>query len=169
LVLDEQTNDLDAETLELLEDLMVEYSGSLLLVSHDREFLDNVVSSTLFIAPDGSVKETVGGYADWLREQQNTETTLVTGQQVRPAEKKLRPARERPRKLTFKEERELEQLPDQIAALEDEQQQIHDSLADPGFYRNSGDQVAEFNQRLEQLDTKLEQLYSRWEELESLR
>jgi ATP-binding cassette subfamily F protein uup len=166
LVLDEPTNDLDAETLELLEDLLMEYSGTLLLVSHDREFLNNVVSSTLAIDSDGFVQETVGGYDDWLREQQ-AETASKTVQ--KPVQEKAKPQKERPRKLSFKEERELEALPDRIAELEQEQEQIHATLADPEFYKKAGPEVASLNARLDELDTELVVAYERWEELEALR
>ncbi|ACD97214.1 ATP-binding cassette domain-containing protein [Trichlorobacter lovleyi] len=166
LVLDEPTNDLDAETLELLEDLLMEYSGTLLLVSHDREFLNNVVSSTLAINADGTVKETVGGYDDWLREQQLEAAPPVA---TKPAQEKGKPQKERPRKLSFKEERELEGLPERITTLEAEQEQIHSTLADPEFYKNAGPEVARLNSRLEELDAELLAAYGRWEELEALR
>jgi len=166
LVLDEPTNDLDAETLELLEDLLVEYNGTLLLVSHDREFLNNVVSSTLAVNPDGSVTETVGGYDDWLREQQ-AEASPASA--AKPAAEKGKPQKERARKLSFKEERELEALPDRIAGLEAEQESIHTTLADPEFYKNAGPEVATLNARLEELDAELLAAYGRWEELEGLR
>jgi len=167
LVLDEPTNDLDAETLELLEDLLMEYSGTLLLVSHDREFLNNVVSSTLAIGSDGSVRETVGGYDDWLREQAAENAAVVTAQ--KPMQEKAKPQKERPRKLSFKEERELEALPDRIAELEQEQGQMHVTLADPEFYKNAGPEVVRLNARLETLDAELVAAYERWEELEALR
>ena len=167
LVLDEPTNDLDAETLELLEDLLVDYTGTLLLVSHDREFLNNVASSTLAINPDGTVTETVGGYDDWLREQQTTPSQAPVLRK-QPQEKQ-KPQKDRPRKLSFKEERELEALPEKIYALEDEQQRIHTTLADPGFYKSSGSEVASLNSRLEELDAELLAAYERWEELEAIR
>lgn len=166
LVLDEPTNDLDAETLELLEDLLVEYSGTLLLVSHDREFLNNVVSSTLAINPDGTVKETVGGYDDWLREQQADAGAVAS---AKPAAEKGKPQKERARKLSFKEERELEALPDRISALEEEQQSIHTTLADPDYYKTAGPEVVTLNARLEELEAELVAAYARWEELEALR
>ncbi|MCE1225374.1 MAG: ATP-binding cassette domain-containing protein [Geobacteraceae bacterium] len=165
LVLDEPTNDLDAETLELLEDLLMEYSGTLLLVSHDREFLNNVVSSTLAINSDGTVKETVGGYDDWLREQQFEAVPPV----AKPVQEKGKPQKERPRKLSFKEERELEALPERITTLETEQEQIHSTLADPEFYKNRGAEAVTLNARLEAIDAELLTAYARWEELEALR
>ncbi len=166
LVLDEPTNDLDAETLDLLEDLLVEYSGTLLVVSHDRDFLNNVVSSTLSLEPDGTVREAVGGYDDWLREKL-AEASPVSA--AKPAAEKGKPQKERPRKLSFKEERELEALPDRIASLEQEQEQIHGTLADPEFYKNAGPEVVTLNARLEELDAELLAAYERWEQLEGLR
>jgi len=166
LVLDEPTNDLDAETLELLEDLLMEYSGTLLLVSHDREFLNNVVSSTLAVNADGTVKETVGGYDDWLREQQLEAAPPAA---AKPVQEKGKPQKERPRKLSFKEERELEALPERITTLEAEQEQLHSTLADPEFYKNAGAEVARLNSRLEELEAELLAAYGRWEELEALR
>lgn len=167
LVLDEPTNDLDAETLELLEDLLVDYSGTLLLVSHDREFLNNVVGSTLAINPDGTVTETVGGYDDWLREQQTAASPASSA--AKSAAEKAKPQKERARKLSFKEERELEALPDRIAGLEAEQESIHATLADPEFYKTAGPEVVTLNARLEALDAELLAAYGRWEELEGLR
>jgi len=161
-----RTNDLDAETLDLLEDLLVEYSGTLLVVSHDRDFLNNVVSSTLSLEPDGTVREAVGGYDDWLREKL-AEASPVSA--TKPAAEKGKPQKERARKLSFKEERELEALPDRIAGLEAEQESIHTTLADPEFYKNAGPEVATLNARLEELDAELLAAYGRWEELEALR
>ncbi len=167
LVMDEPTNDLDAETLDLLEELLAEYSGTLLLVSHDREFLDNVVTSTLVLGGDGSVREYVGGYADWLR-QAAAEAPAVQAA-AKPVPEKPRKAAERPRKLTFKEERELEGLPERIAGLEEEQETLHQNLADPEFYRTAGAEVATINARLELLEQELAAAYQRWEELEGIR
>jgi ATP-binding cassette subfamily F protein uup len=169
LVLDEPTNDLDAETLDLLEELLQEYAGTVLLVSHDREFLDNVVTSTLVLTGHGEVREYVGGYEDWLR-QAAAETRTVPQPPARPAPAAARPtAAEKPRRRTFKEERELEALPDRIAALETEQEHIHQTLADPAYYRTAGESVAQLTQRLAQVELELAGLYRRWEELESIR
>ncbi|HBB69337.1 MAG TPA: ABC transporter ATP-binding protein, partial [Geobacter sulfurreducens] len=171
LVMDEPTNDLDAETLDLLEDLLLEYSGTLLLVSHDREFLNNVVTSTLVLSGDGQVREYVGGYDDWLR-QAAAETPAAKPQSAKaPADTstKTRDRGEKPRKLSFKEERELEALPERIHQLEEEQECLHATLADPEFYRGAGAEVAVFNCRLEELEGELEAAYARWEELEGLK
>jgi len=167
LVMDEPTNDLDAETLDLLDDLLVEYSGTLLLVSHDREFLNNVVSSTLVLEGNGVVKEYVGGYDDWLQQKavsQQAETAAP-----KPAAEKGKPARERARKLSFKEQQELEALPERIAALEAEQGELHGRLSDPEFYKSAGAEVAVINARLGAIETELEAAYLRWDELESLK
>ncbi|MDD5285036.1 MAG: ATP-binding cassette domain-containing protein [Desulfuromonadaceae bacterium] len=168
LIMDEPTNDLDAETLDLLEDLLCEYPGTLLLVSHDREFLNNVVSSTLVLSGDGAVREFVGGYDDWLS-QAAIETSATAQTVAKPAPEKGKPQKERARKLSFKEERELEALPEQIGVLEKEQGDLHARLADPEFYKSAGDKVAVINTRLTELEHELEAAYLRWDELESLK
>ncbi len=162
LVMDEPTNDLDAETLELLEELLLEYPGTLLLVSHDREFLNNVVTSTLVLADGGVVREYVGGYDDWLR-QEGEALPAMAATPVKP-----RRQGERPRKLTFKEERELESLPEIIGELEREQEGLHKTLADPEFYRTAGSEVAILNTRLQTLESELTEAYLRWEELDAI-
>ena len=167
LVMDEPTNDLDAETLDLLEDLLLEYSGTLLLVSHDREFLNNVVTSTLVLDGDGSVREFVGGYDDWL--QQAAGEAAASQFADRDVTEKSRPQKERPRKLSFKEDRELEALPERIASLEEDQGQLHTRLSNPEFYKSAGAEIASINARLAALETELAITYQRWEELEGLR
>jgi len=169
LVLDEPTNDLDVETLDLLEDLLLEYSGTLLLVSHDRDFLNNVVTSTLVVGGDGQVREYVGGYDDWLRQAATEAEASAVADSGRPLQERTRPQKERPRKLSFKEERELEALPDRIAALEQEQGKLHAQLADPDFYKSAGTEIVTINGRLESLELELAQAYQRWEELEALK
>jgi ATP-binding cassette subfamily F protein uup len=165
LVLDEPTNDLDAETLDLLEELLGEYAGTLLLVSHDRDFLNRVVTSTLVLDGTGNVGEFVGGYDDWLHQVQ---TTLPAAETRKPVVEKPKPAKERPRKLTFKEERERLQLPERIAVLEEEQQAVLTTLADPDFYKNAGSDVTRLNSRLAELEVELAAVYDRWEVLEEL-
>jgi ATP-binding cassette subfamily F protein uup len=167
LVMDEPTNDLDAETLDLLDELLVEYSGTLLLVSHDREFLNNVVTSTLVLGGDGTVREYVGGYDDWL--QQKASEIPIQQPAAKTTAEKAKPQKERPRKLSFKEERELESLPDRIAGLEEEQGLLHTRLADPDLYKSAGAEVASINTRLAVLEQELEAAYLRWDELEGLR
>ncbi len=166
LVLDEPTNDLDMETLELLEELLLEYNGTLLLVSHDREFLNNVVTSTLAVSPDGQVQEFVGGYDDWLRQ---VRAEAPQSQPSPKSKERLRQTTERPRKLTFKEERELESIPEHITNLEQELEGLHRQLADPDFYRTAGAAVVTINERLTTIEAELEQLLSRWEELEAVK
>jgi ABC transport system ATP-binding/permease protein len=167
LVMDEPTNDLDAETLDLLEELLMDYSGTLLLVSHDREFLNNVVTSTLILSGKGEVQEFVGGYDDWVSQS----AAAPPAQAAAPAlsQGKQRWQAERPRKLTFKEEQELAALPDLIGALEKEQDDLHRTLSDPEFYRTAGGEVAALNARLGELETGLAEAYRRWEELETIR
>lgn len=168
LVMDEPTNDLDAETLDLLEDLLMEYPGTLLLVSHDREFINNVVSSTLVLSGDGSVREFVGGYDDWLA-QAAVEAAEVL--HSIPKEKtnieKGKPQKEKIKKLSFNEQRELESIPDKIASLENEQANLHNLIAEPEFYKSAGTEVANVNSRLVKLEEELEALLLRWDALEN--
>ena len=164
LLLDEPTNDLDVETLELLEERLLDYAGTLLLVSHDRAFLDNVVTSTLVLEEDDRVGEYVGGYADWLRQRQSSiETEKATSS--RPG---ARRERQRLRRLTFNEKRELATLPERIESLEEEQHQLHQTLSDPAFYQKGGDDIAGTQSRLEEIERELPAAYERWEELAEL-
>jgi ATP-binding cassette subfamily F protein uup len=162
LVLDEPTNDLDVETLELLEQLLINYPGTLLLVSHDREFLNNTVASTLVVEGQGRIVEYAGGYDDWVAQRpqlEQVQKSAARSQRVRPP---------RPRKLTFKESLELAGLEPLIEALEAEKATLFGRLADPGFYRTGGDEVARVRRRAAAVDVELETAYSRWEELESI-
>jgi len=168
LVMDEPTNDLDVETLELLESLLVEFEGTLLLVSHARAFLDNVVMSTLVMEGAGKVGEYAGGYSDWLlqRPTAQAETPAATAK-AKPPESSQR--QERKRKLTYREKQDLEALPERIDAMEKEQEALHASLADPDFYRaGNGQQVAQAQARLKELEKELEEAMERWVELEAL-
>jgi ATP-binding cassette subfamily F protein uup len=170
LVLDEPTNDLDLETLELLEELLMEFQGTLLLVSHDRDFLDNVVTSTLAFEGDGVVREYVGGYQDWLRQrpqpmaaktQAQVDSKRVNSGQEQP------PAAEKPKKRSYKEQRELEQLPERIEALESELARLQQQLADPQVYAEQGAEgLANLGERLKQVEDELEHCFERWEVLE---
>jgi ATP-binding cassette subfamily F protein uup len=169
LVLDEPTNDLDIETLDLLEELLMDYPGTVLLVSHDRAFINNVVTSTLALEGEGRVHEYVGGYDDWMRQsQRKIQATTVP---VKIEENKVAPSpqKNKPLKLSFKEQKELDALPKRIEELESEQQQIIQSMADPAFYRESGDKVASHKARLEVLEKELAEAYKRWEELEAVK
>ena len=165
LVLDEPTNDLDIETLDLLEALLLEFSGTLLVVSHDRTFLDNVVTSTLAFEGQGRVGEYAGGYADWARQRpaQESGATLVS----RPAASPQAPRAEKKRKLTYKESQELAALPDLIDAKEQERSGIYALLADVLFLRD-GIAVAASTARLAALDVELAGLAERWETLETI-
>ncbi len=163
LVLDEPTNDLDLETLDLLEELLAEFQGTLFLVSHDRAFLNRVVTSNMVFEGDGQITEYVGGYDDWIRQRPQVETVS------RPkAQAKEKPRQERARRLTFKEKHELAELPQRIEALETEVAELHARMADPDFYRKSGEQVALTTTHLETLEKRLAETYSRWEELDAL-
>ncbi len=164
LVLDEPTNDLDVETLDLLEDLLVEYTGTLLLVSHDREFINEVVTSTLVFEGQGRVCEYVGGYDDWLqqrppaREPQRRNKEPVVEPPELPAS--------RPCKLRFKERQELDVLPRQIDALEKEMEALHLRMGDPAYYRSAPETLLADAERARQIPEALEQAYARWAELE---
>jgi ATP-binding cassette subfamily F protein uup len=164
LVLDEPTNDLDAETLELLEELLGDYPGTLLLVSHDRAFLNNVVTSTLVIAPDGSVREYAGGYDDWMRQRETEESAPASASPAKTDPPRL--PRERARKLSYKDQRELESLPARIETLEAEQRRLHEAMAAPTFYQQDRNTIASTMERLESLDRELADAYQRWEALD---
>ena len=162
LVLDEPTNDLDIETLELLEELLLDFKGTLLLVSHDRAFLNNVVTSTLVFTGQGKIEEYVGGYDDWLRQRKPPHVAAVEKPAPKPQPKPRAPTV----KMSFKEERELEALPRLLEQLEAEKKKLYSSLADPGFYRNQSGDVTAANARLQALEWELHQAYLRWEFLE---
>ncbi|MEC5397680.1 ATP-binding cassette domain-containing protein [Uliginosibacterium sp. H1] len=171
LVLDEPTNDLDVETLELLESLLQDYDGTVFLVSHDRTFLDNVVTQTIASEGDGQWKEYAGGYSDWLRQRPAAGDRPAAREDRR--EDKPENARAdakapagRTVKLGFNEKRELEALPGKIAALEAEQATLQQQLADPDVYKNRGSEVVTMNARLEAIDEELLNLLERWELLE---
>jgi ATP-binding cassette subfamily F protein uup len=195
LVLDEPTNDLDIETLELLEALLQDYSGTVFLVSHDRAFLDNVVTQTIASEGGGQWKEYVGGYSDWLRQRPAggaARFDAAAGAEAKPAKVgaggtaktkfQCRPTPDssasseaagtkttvsQRRKLSFKEQRELEQLPDRIAALEAEQGALHARLADPAFYQGPAEAQREVQARLAKVDAEIDVALLRWEALEA--
>ncbi len=172
LVLDEPTNDLDMETLELLEERLLDYSGTILLVSHDREFLNGVVTSTLVFEENGVVTEYAGGYDDWLMQRPQSSEKKPSGREGtngKAGARKQRERREKPRKLTFKEARELETLPRHIEELESEQKSLYERMAAPEFYREGGEKISRAKARLEELELALEETYARWQELESVR
>ena len=166
LVMDEPTNDLDLETLELLESLLDEYPGTLLLVSHDREFLNNVVTSTLVLEGEGKVKEYAGGYDDWLRQRQ---PPPPDAEPVAAEAKPSRTPKQRPRRLTYQEQRKLEALPEQIVILETKLNELHRTMADPAFYRREPAEIVKAKTQLQSLEKEIAEAYQRWEELEKLR
>ena len=168
LILDEPTNDLDIETLEVLEDLLLEYDGTLLLVSHDRAFLNNIVTSTLALGENGNVDEYVGGYDDWHR---HTEQTLPSNTTPKPASmiqtESKADGKSASRKLSYNEKRELEALPGKIQMLEEEQHQLTVQMESPAFYQQEGAVITQAVERLQELHEELSRLYQRWGELES--
>jgi ATP-binding cassette subfamily F protein uup len=167
LVLDEPTNDLDVETLELLESLLTEFKGTLIVVSHDREFLDNVVTSTLVFEGEGRVREYVGGYTDWRRDAEREAKAEPRAAAPAPKQGKVR-EQARPRRLSFKEKQELEALPARIEELEERKATLEAAMAEPEFYRRDGDAIAADTATFEALGTELEAAYARWTELEEL-
>ncbi len=170
LVLDEPTNDLDVETLDLLEELLLGYSGTVLVVSHDRAFLDHVVTSTFVFEGDGVVKEYVGGYSDWVRQRAVAATEPSWKENAKNERKTGRRDRadrdDRPRRLTYREREELAALPDRLETLEAEKEEILGSMARPEFYAQDRGAVDEATRRLESLEEELGAAYARWEELE---
>ena len=169
LVLDEPTNDLDVETLELLESLLIEYQGTVLLVSHDRTFLNNVVTSVLSVETDGQVRESGGGYDDWLRRSEmEAEARSKAAPGPPRGSAQAPPAREGARKLAYKEKRELEDLPKKIELLEAEVAAIHEKMGDPGFYQQDRAEIAAANAGLARAEAELVTSYARWEALEEV-
>jgi ATP-binding cassette subfamily F protein uup len=172
LVLDEPTNDLDIETLELLEELLQDYRGTLFLVSHDRAFIDNVVTQTIAAEGDGRWREYAGGYQDWAdyqaaRRKDDLPATSA-GKRVPRAAEATRGAKSTAGKLSWKEARELEELPQRIAALEDEQKILGERLADPTLYQTQPQDAQRLSTRLSAIDDELLLLLERWETLEEL-
>ncbi|MBI5888693.1 MAG: ATP-binding cassette domain-containing protein [Deltaproteobacteria bacterium] len=162
LVMDEPTNDLDSETLDLLEELLSEYTGTVLLVSHDRAFLNNVVTSTIVFEKSG-LNEYIGGYDDWLaqRPKQITDKAEKKQKQLQKKDKPLR--------LSFKEERELEEMPERIDAIEAEQKALFETTSNPDFYKQGPQKAAEANARMQEIEQKLKAACKRWEELEAVK
>jgi ATP-binding cassette subfamily F protein uup len=167
LVMDEPTNDLDLETLDLLENLLVELEGTLLLVSHDRAFLDDTVTSALVLEGGGRIGEYAGGYTDWVRQR-----TVIAPVKAPTPEKRAVPVAQPPRepkkrKLSFRERAELDTLPGEIDAREREREEAYASLADPALLRD-GSAVVEAQGRLAALSAEIESLIARWEALETI-
>jgi ATP-binding cassette subfamily F protein uup len=204
LIMDEPTNDLDADTLELLEEMVANYAGTLLLVSHDRAFLDNVVTSTLVFEGAGQLNEYVGGYSDWLKQRSagganrlptmrpkpatapaaTTASALPPSASSAPApasspasasasapppavSARVRAVAVKGRRLSYKEQRELEAMPSKIQRLEAEQHELNEAVADPNLFKQEPAEAAAALQRLQSLASELEGAYSRWDALES--
>ncbi len=172
LIMDEPTNDLDVETLELLEELLGEYSGTLLLVSHDRQFLDNVVTATLVLEGQGHIGQYIGGYSDWEQKRlqqdkmrQQLEKEKKQQQHKEPAAAKAA----KPKKISYKLQKELDELPGMLEECENRQTELTAQLADPMIYQQRPQEVSGLQAELEQVELQLQQLFERWEELEAMK
>jgi len=165
LVMDEPTNDLDIETLELLEELLIQYKGTILLVSHDRVFLNNVVTSTMVFEGNGVVMEYPGGYEDWKSQQvqENSEIKVET----KPKKKKEKT--EKPRKLSFKERKDLDEMPGLIERLEKEQEELYLTMTDPEYYKKTAEKIKTINERSEKIKEELSTAFDRWDFLDQLK
>jgi len=178
LVLDEPTNDLDVETLDLLEDLLVEFPGTVLIVSHDREFLDEVVTSSLVFEGDGQIGDYIGGYTDWQNDKAKQAAAQAAKIAARPADAAPGKAKNssgnqngvaKAKKLSGKEQKELETLPAKIEVLEKEQTQLTAKLGDPSFYKTEAAKFAEVKKRLDAIEREHAVAFARWEELEAIK
>lgn len=171
LVLDEPTNDLDVETLELLEELILNFSGTVLIVSHDRAFLNNVITSTFILAPEGMIYEYIGNYDEAIQQfKRQTRPQVKSDQEDNHSQQtpvsKQPVTTMRPKKLSYKEQRELDSLPERIEQLESLQEQLHQQLSDPEFYKSAPDKITQVKEQSRNYQTELESAYQRWEELE---
>jgi ATP-binding cassette subfamily F protein uup len=162
LVLDEPTNDLDIDTLDLLEELLIDYKGTIILVSHDRAFLNNVVTSTLVFEGNGQINQYIGGYDDWLRQRKAEQPS--TAQQGAKTQTKTASTS---KKLSYKDQRELDNLPQQIEDLETEIAEISELISQPDFYKGDRTEIAKTETRLSELQQQLSHCYQRWELLEN--
>jgi len=169
LVMDEPTNDLDVETLELLEELLSEYDGTLLLVSHDRAFLDSVVTSTIVFEGNGKLGEYVGGYQDWYdyNQQHGSVSRTATKNEKKSNSKAATESVKKSAKLSYKDQRELDSLPKKIETLESEQQSLNDQINAPGFYKQDQKKIDETLSTLSSVTSNLEEAYSRWDLLDN--
>ena len=167
LVMDEPTNDLDIETLELLEELLASYAGTLLLVSHDREFLDNVVTSTLALEGGGRVGEYVGGYSDWLRQSTAAAAARKPERAAMQAAASPQPAAPTKRKLNYNDARELDALPQKIETLGKRIAELGAKMQEPTFYQPDSARIVALNNELAALQVELDTAYARWQELDA--
>jgi len=169
LVMDEPTNDLDMETLELLEELLANFEGTLILVSHDRAFLDNVVTNTLVFEGDGHIGEYVGGYSDWLEQVKQAETRqAAAAAQAKPVEPAKAAAPTPKKKLGYKEQKELDSLPGRIETLETRQRELNEAINSADFYKQDAETVKRLLAQAQTLEADLEAAYQRWNELDAL-
>ncbi|MGZ8144166.1 MAG: ATP-binding cassette domain-containing protein [Methylosarcina sp.] len=168
IVMDEPTNDLDLETLELLEEKLVNYDGTLLLVSHDRAFLDNVVTSVFVLDGTGKIEEYVGGYSDWMQQRREPEQKAQAVKKSPEKENAEKPAAAKKKKLSYKEQQELNQLPERIEQLETRQAELNEQINSSEFYKNDQAAITRKLDELSQTVAKLEQAYQRWNELEEM-
>ncbi|MCK4706269.1 MAG: ATP-binding cassette domain-containing protein, partial [Gammaproteobacteria bacterium] len=165
LVMDEPTNDLDVETLELLEELVFNYSGTILLVSHDREFVNNVVSNTLVFEKDGKVSEFVGGYDDWLRQRSEDTVMPASIKSKNPMQTEVKEKSQK-KKLSYKDQRDLDELPIKIERLETEVESLHEKMAHADFFQQDKYEIVKVQELLKETEQTLATCYRRWEELE---
>jgi ATP-binding cassette subfamily F protein uup len=169
LVLDEPTNDLDVQTLEVLEKKLTEFSGTLIVVSHDREFLDKVVESVLVFEKDKQIIKYAGGYSDWVRRNRELASTDDTGGEPRPAASESARTRPAARKLTYKLQRELDELPGRIEHLEQQVEELQNQINNNDFYLQPYAQTQPVLDTLQALESKIEEAIMRWSELEDMR
>jgi ATP-binding cassette subfamily F protein uup len=168
IIMDEPTNDLDLETLEMLEEKLVDYEGTLLLVSHDRAFLDNVVTSVFVFEDDGIVNEYIGGYAEWFALAKQREKQKISKKTSEAAKNEKPKSNNNKEKISFKERKELEQLPNTIDKLEANQSELTEQISGADFYKQDQDEIKKTLDQLKEVEEKLEQAYQRWDELEAL-
>ena len=170
IIMDEPTNDLDMETLELLEERLVDYTGTLLIVSHDRVFLDNVVTSVIVFEGYGEVSEYVGGYSDWLAYSQakQKEQAKASKKQVKELKSQATEGASKKKNLSYKDQKELTELPATIETLESKQAELNAQIADPAFYQQEQSAINSFLEELAKMDVDLQLAYARWDELEAL-
>lgn len=166
LVMDEPTNDLDIETLELLEELLSQYPGTLLIVSHDRAFLDNVVTSTLIFEGEGKIEEYIGGYQDWINQRKSQQANQAAAAKTEPKKPVAEKEKTSGKKLSFSEQKELAELPKKIEVLEAAQAEFQEQISDPAFYQQDQTKVNEILSKLQSIGADLVTAYQRWETLE---
>jgi ATP-binding cassette subfamily F protein uup len=170
LILDEPTNDLDIETLDLLEELLLDFKGTVLLVSHDREFINNVVTSTLVLEGNARVKEFAGGFDDWVRQRTVEEPASAKKPKQKPESQSQRDGKLKQKpKLTYKQQKELEAIPEMIDQMESQIAKLHDEMAEPDFYKKPPAEIATKAEKAEALQKQLDEIFERWEELEELK